>query len=121
MTFESKMRITIGRDPACDLVVDAPGVKSFHCNVESRNGEWVVAPKQGPIGTRSKFTDQLRWTMQPTPTNGSEGLWLTPAVALPWPYEIAGSRTLTVGRAVDCDLCIDHPSVSGRHAKLVIS
>src|SRR5690242_13362912 len=52
------------------------------------------------------------------PSEGAVGtfLVLTEAGALRWP--VYPGRALTIGRAPDCDVCIDHPSVSRHHAVL---
>ena len=46
--------------------------------------------------------------------------WITRACKIPWASTLRAHKLLTVGRAVDCDISIDHPNVSGHHATLIV-
>src|SRR6478735_10619779 len=67
------------------------------------------------------FDQEERATQARTVLPLSEGaagtfLVLTEAGALRWP--VFPGRALTIGRSPECDVCIDHPSVSRHHAVL---
>ncbi|MBX3171921.1 MAG: diguanylate cyclase [Candidatus Eremiobacteraeota bacterium] len=43
--------LTLGRDPACDIVIDEIGVSRFHCSVRRSGNGWEVADLNSTNGT----------------------------------------------------------------------
>jgi len=108
-----KRNWTIGADLCCDVVIKDDRVSPQHCVVIQESGRWYVQPIDGQLKVDDKTVAGR------TEINGATSVWLSPRTRLPWPSDV-GSLVLTVGRAVDCDITLDSPGVSGRHAKLLI-
>jgi pSer/pThr/pTyr-binding forkhead associated (FHA) protein len=127
---------TIGSDPECDLVVDKPTVSRRHCRL-SRSGNGYLLEDLGssngtfvngePIHTSRSVTRADTITLgltalMPWPV---EEAWAEPAAVTIGPELGVTTPELTfdkpsmlIGRNPDCDLVIDRPMVSGRHARL---
>ncbi|MBM4022746.1 MAG: FHA domain-containing protein [Planctomycetes bacterium] len=120
----------IGSAAGCDLRVTSPYVSSRHCRLVHEQGRWTLEDLGSTNGT---FVNGIRLmgTLVVSPTDritlgSSEPLpWPAPpaapigttttATTLPLP---AGRRPLVIGRSAGCDVVLDQPMVSGRHAIL---
>ncbi|GEM_PF-3743793 len=111
---------TIGRDPACDVVVVMPGVASRHATLERQPAGFRLSPHGGKVGFATNERGGIHWTEQPRPIDPQDAVWLAPDVRLPWPSVEGSVAVLSVGRATDCDVVLEHPAVSGRHGLLVV-
>lgn len=104
---------TIGADLCCDVVINDDCISPRHCVVIHESGRWYVQPLEGRLKIDNKMvTGRIE-------INSATSVWLSPQIRLPWPSAI-DSVVLTVGRALDCDITLESPGVSGRHAKLLI-
>ncbi len=119
MTRHEPTAWTIGSDRSCSVVVDAPDVKPLHCEIRNDNGVFTVLPRQGRIGVTGRQS-AIDFIDQPRRILASDRVYLTETILLPWPSEQEAAAVLTVGRASDCDLTLDHPEISGRHAILIV-
>jgi len=120
----------IGADAGCDIRVDSPVVSRRHCRLVRTGAGWVVEDLGSTNGT---FVNGIRLT-GPTPVSPQDLVTLGASLPLPWPEAAAASagpgpapptlplpgpgRPVVVGRAADCDVVVDYPMVSGRHAEL---
>ncbi|WP_442509872.1 FHA domain-containing protein [Novipirellula sp. SH528] len=119
MTRHEPTAWTIGSDRSCSVVVNVPDVKPLHCEIRNDNGVFTVLPRQGRIGVTGRQS-AIDFIDQPRRILASERVYLTSSILLPWPSEQGAAAVLTVGRASDCDLTLDHPEISGRHAILIV-
>jgi len=103
----------IGSEICCDVVVNDVRISPRHCALLYDSGRWFVEPLEGRIKVDDKMvTGRVE-------INSTTPVWLSAQIKLPWPSEF-DSIVLTVGRATDCDITLDSPGVSGRHARLII-
>ena len=112
------MKWLIGANPSCDLVVDAPGVSSKHCEISSTNngvvlsdlnstnGTWVNA-KRISAATVVKSEDSIRLGLQ------------TP-LAMQQIQRLVKCGVVRIGRDSDNDAVLADENVSGQHARLLI-
>jgi ABC-type multidrug transport system ATPase subunit/pSer/pThr/pTyr-binding forkhead associated (FHA) protein len=136
MTMTTSTRWVIGRSPDCDLVMTEAEVSSRHCRLSLTSDGYLLEDLGSSNGT---FVNGTRISA-PVAVKQSDRITLGQKVPLPWPREPAapqarpgppappppptaapaGSRILRVGRAPDNDVVLDHPSVSGHHARVVV-
>jgi len=117
----------VGRNPECDFVVDQPPVSGRHCRViqdgsrifledlGSRNGTYINS-KKIPASSRHPLdvTDRVNLG-----THAIDPAELIAFVERMSPPELVfRGGELVVGRSSDCDLVIDLPSISSRHARV---
>jgi ABC-type multidrug transport system ATPase subunit/predicted component of type VI protein secretion system len=120
-------RFSLGRDPANDVVLDAPMVSSFHAFIEPlTEGGYLVIDRGSTNGT---FLNS-RENRVSTGTAGLDdilylGSYRLPVARLPELLEGRAAaqargplRTVVVGRDAGVDVQIDRPQVSRRHAEL---
>ncbi|GAA5506990.1 FHA domain-containing protein [Novipirellula caenicola] len=119
MTHHQRLTWTIGSDRDCSVVVTDADVKPLHCELRYEAGIFTVLPRQGRVGF-AKHRSGLQFTDQPQRIVASDRVYLTQSISLPWPCEQDAAAVLTVGRASDCDLILDYPEISGRHAILIV-
>ncbi len=118
----------IGRDPACDIVLDDARVSWQHAVLRLESGGWVLADNGSMNGTfcGDQRIDRLEIDTECLVRLGNpvDGLALgctvdefTPirdrSVVRPLP-----ASTLRIGRTPDNDVVISHPAVSRHHAEL---
>ncbi|WP_372720808.1 FHA domain-containing protein [Novipirellula sp.] len=120
MTRHESMTWTIGSDRNCSIVVNSPDIKPLHCEIRHHDGVFTVLPRQGRVGVAGRQS-AIDFIDQPRRILAAERLYLTKSILLPWPSEQGADAVLSVGRASDCDLTLDHPEISGRHAILIVS
>ena len=104
----------IGSDPACDLVVEAPAVSGRHCRLRPAGGGYVVEDLDSTNGT---FVNGRRLD-GPARVSTADRVTLGRVTPMPWPPPTGSIRI--VGRDPDCDIVLDEPMVSGRHARIVL-
>ncbi len=145
--FESKVVIHIGRAPDCDVQVpDRTGsaVSRHHAQLERQPDGWVFMDAGSTcgsfVGRDQIFTHRLEgstvFRLGPEGEHGATVV-VDPLDGEPSQHESdptvgrieistasgsysfrAGSQTLVLGRDPACDVVIDHPEVSRRHAVL---
>lgn len=111
----------IGRDPACDFVVDSPLVSRHHLEISGTAAGWLVRDLESSNGT---FVDGSRITE--IALQGSTLISLGhpvegPAVAFTVSDDVASGRSQTIGRDPGNDIVVDDLMVSRHHAELVAS
>ncbi len=125
----SRDPLTIGRHPTNQLVVDVPTVSAEHAIVEYRAGVYRLVDRGSRNGTfvngqRSDAIDLKDGDLIRLGEMGSNAVTLTyragqaPQTAALDQFDLAAHDTLTIGRAAECDLVLDSPLVSRRHARL---
>ena len=134
-------KTSIGRDPSCDISISEDLVSSLHFQVEERNGlYYLVHPHPSRAETANGFTYQGKQYLghekfdhllihgdvfrigdasgpmiSITFDDGSGNI----QAMLPQIKEVyLRSHTLTLGRAPDNDIRLDHETVSAHHARL---
>lgn len=121
MSLFDRSEITIGSSHTCDIVVDDDSIRAVHCRLTRLGGQWVLRPEQGRLGVQHPIDEPIRWTTSEVPFDTRTRVWLSETIRLPGEWFAIGKRVLSVGRASDCDVRIEHASVSGRHAELVLA
>ena len=137
----AKQVISIGRDPTNDIVIDRPTVSSFHAQIVREGNAFVFIhphPARGKTlngiiyqGRTIAGTEPFRKTL----TRGdmfrisdAHGTLVTLTYndgtgnvqdSVPELRPIAlGAPVITIGRAADNDVVLNHPQVSGYHARM---
>ena len=134
--------LVLGSDPAADVVIHDPGVAPRHASLtELGDGKYGVADLHTSQGT---FVDSRNFRVSHAFVFPSHavvlGSFVLPMAVLLRALDhhnsavmhrsdeldealqralASGKKTLLIGRDVDCDLVIPHPTISGRHARLV--
>lgn len=116
----------IGSAAGCDLRVVSPYVSGRHCRLVHEQGRWTLEDLGSTNGTFVNGTRLVgRRNVSP-----ADRITLGSSEPLPWPMpptstEHAAStalpnarRPLVIGRSSSCDVVLDQPMVSGRHAVL---
>ena len=124
----------IGVAESCDLRVDSPYVSGRHCRLERVAEGWVLEDLGSTNGT---FINGARLTGRAA-VSRSDHITLGRSTLLPWPQEAADGpagaarpmvspaqlrlprdgETCVIGRSHDCDIVLDFPMVSSRHASI---
>jgi pSer/pThr/pTyr-binding forkhead associated (FHA) protein len=130
--------IRIGRDPACDFVLNDPSVSMGHATLRRIGGEWAVYPEESTNGTRRRGDWVLpgRWSLV---ASGDDLLFGAAEVQVTIPGQaelgakliglegLASMRAIElidkpggmlIGRAEDADIRLDTAKCSRRHARL---
>lgn len=139
LDLEGKDAAVIGRDPACDLVLDHPDVSRRHAQVEATAqgyllrdlgsthgtsvggqmvGERLLAAGDeisfGPVKARVELPGVKATRLRATVVRGPQmRLWDQEGVEYPLEKDV-----FLVGRDRACDLVLNQDSISGRHAEL---
>ncbi len=120
----------IGGASDCDLIVDIDVVSAHHCRLTQKADGFYLEDLASTNGT---FFIGKRLAGR-VPVSLADVVTLGRSTKMPWPEaavktvvpETATQRTptaqrvLTIGRAPDCDLIVDSPSVSDVHARLFV-
>ncbi len=119
--------VTLGRDPANDIVIDDPVVSRRHARLRRAGATYEIAD----LGSANGLTfegeqvadralvdgDVLR--IAQTVTLAYRSLPAdAPEAAAPGRLELGRRDVLTIGRHEGCDVCLDHPAVSRTHARI---
>ncbi len=113
----------IGTSPACDLRLSQPTVSGQHCRLTETDAGFLLED----LGSRNGTYVENRLLAPHTPLKISplQHVLLADNVPMPWPADIKSSasaapapRTINIGRAPDCDVCLDYPMVSAHHARI---
>ncbi|MFZ4580709.1 MAG: FHA domain-containing protein [Myxococcota bacterium] len=115
------LRWVIGADPTCDIVLDHPKISGRHAVLQrlddrygvldlgSRNGTWVRGAR---IGSEWVSVDD-----QEAIGLGTD-LAHSPMELIALRREPRGTVHWLVGAADDCDVRLEHPRISGQHARI---
>lgn len=112
-------------------MVTGKTVSRRHCRLAASNGNYTIEDLDSANGT---FVNGRRIDANlPVPVQPSERIVLGRTDILPWdrvlllaatsktPSELhPGTRTIRIGRSPDNDILLDHPAVSGHHARIVL-
>ena len=129
----------IGAADACDLRAVSPYVSGRHCRLEYDAGQWFVEDLGSTNGT---YVNGSRITSR-TPVTKADAITLGRTVPMPWPAAESVlpktvvpavrpaptaaikavqlppvGQTIVLGRAAECDVVLDFPMVSARHASI---
>jgi len=119
------MTWTIGAAADCDIRINSPYVSARHCRLTYDAGCWTLEDLGSTNGTH---LDGVRITGRTT-VSPDQRVTLGASVPLPWPPPAAaapgvaiplpsGRRPVVIGRSPACEIVIDLPMVSSRHAVL---
>lgn len=116
----------IGAAPTADIRVDSGYVSGRHCRLTHDAAGWMLEDLGSTNGT---FVAGVRIT-GPTRVSPGDRVTLGATEPLPWPPAPAAGagdcavclpppgRTVVIGRAAGCDVVLDRPMISARHAAL---
>ena len=117
---------TIGAAPAADIRVESPYVSAAHCRLTHDDGRWTLEDLGSTNGT---FVNGVRLA-RPAVVTPADRITLGATEPLPWPRLASdgtgdrsvtlpeAGRTIVIGRAAGCDVVLDRPMVSSRHASI---
>ncbi len=101
----------VGSAPNCDIILNQSTISGQHCRLTQLENSFLLEDLGSRNGT---FVDNQRLAPR-TPLN----------IPFPWPEEIRqknpatpASRTIHIGRSPDCEVCLDYPMISARHARI---
>jgi ABC transport system ATP-binding/permease protein len=125
--------VTLGRSPQAGVRIDAAGLAPVQAAIESTADGHVLIER----GERSEtyLNGEMLGTGERRPLRRGDSIalggellhFLPPGESLPSLAPVrpvdagrvrAGERDLTIGRDPDCDVVLDHPTVSRRHATI---
>jgi ABC-type multidrug transport system ATPase subunit/pSer/pThr/pTyr-binding forkhead associated (FHA) protein len=124
--------MTLGRDPASDIVVDSEAVSRRHACLERRDGHWEITDLGSTNGLRFQGKP-----VQSTSLANGDVVYIGRSVALefrhleaawaagvqPRPseeaFDLPSKGTLVLGRSKNADVTLFHPSVQREHAQIV--
>lgn len=112
------MNWLIGANSSCDLIVDAPGVSSRHCELASVGGDLQITDLNSTNGT---WINGQRITI-PTIIRSGDSIRLGMQTPVTWERieKLSQCRVIRIGRNVDNDVVIADEKVSGQHARLLV-
>jgi ABC-type multidrug transport system ATPase subunit len=128
----SEAGLTVGRDTDCDLVLASGLVSPRHARISRRKGRFELSDLNSRTGT---YLNGERFVGDTRPLNAGDSIAVGDEIlhfvmsgdlALP-PVEIPAAPSalrmdrprLSVGRAAESDILLDHPTVSRLHAEIV--
>lgn len=119
--FPHERTVRVGRDPHADVRLDDERVSREHVRLWRSNGRWWVGDQNSFNGTWVVGADQAMEEPVPIVPGGMRlrlGALDGPELALSTepPVRPVTQRVLTIGRAPSCDVVVDDPLVSRRHA-----
>ena len=119
---------TIGSAASCDIPIKSSFVSGKHCRLEYDGAQWVLEDLGSTNGT---FINGVKLSGR-SPITKSDTVTLGTTQPLPWP-DVAGDAvqtpvkmlqlprvgaTLIIGRGAQCDIVLDFPMISTRHASI---
>jgi len=115
-------RWLIGRAIDCDLVVNQAEVSSNHCRLTRTDKGFLLEDLGSSNGT---YVNGVRIS-KPTLVQPSDRITLGQKTPFPWPETGSPAQKpsppplgLSIGRAPDNDVVLDHPMISAHHARIV--
>ena len=122
--------LTIGRDPANDIVISDSAVSRRHAKLQRMPGGYEITD----MGSTNGLTFESARISEKS-LNDGDVLWITESVSLtyralaealvttavpekPEKLDMKGRSSLTIGRSQDNDVVLSHPTVSRRHARI---
>jgi pSer/pThr/pTyr-binding forkhead associated (FHA) protein len=107
-----------GSAPDCDVVIDQQAVSGNHCRLTQQSDGFYLEDLQSTNGT---YVNGQRLSASQQ-VSSADKITLGQKIPLPWPTvaSTGADRIVSVGQAQDNDVVIDHPAMSGHHARLVI-
>jgi ABC transport system ATP-binding/permease protein len=115
----------IGTSPACDIQLPHPTVSGQHCRLTETSDGFLLEDLNSRNGT---FVENQRLAPHaPLKISALQSVFLADNVSMPWPEGVKSSssavattaaRTIQIGRAPDCDVCLDYPMISAHHARI---
>jgi ABC-type multidrug transport system ATPase subunit/pSer/pThr/pTyr-binding forkhead associated (FHA) protein/ABC-type multidrug transport system permease subunit len=118
----------IGTSAACDIKLSQSTVSGQHCRLTETDGGFLIEDLGSRNGT---FVGNHRLDPRtPLRVSPLQTILLADGVPVPWPDDIQSSssgsapsatpaaRTIQIGRAPDCDVCLDYPMISAHHARI---
>jgi len=131
-------RVTIGRDPANDIVIGDTAVSRHHAVIEPAADHWVLHDMQSTNGLRIEGQPDkvvaailrggerihigdgqgrgvVLWFRGPTRSDAVSG---PAAPSAGNRFEWGNQKTVTIGRAPDCDIVLADPMMSAHHARI---
>ena len=122
--------ITFGRGDQNDIVVRSRYISRFHGRFMFQNGNWVIEDNNSTNGLifndalfrsrRLEDGDSIRIDDMSEATVNGVLLVFTSAGDTEWNvFPVSGMSEITIGRGGECDIQLDHISVSRLHAKII--
>lgn len=132
----ARLPLTIGREPACDISIDQTFVSRTHARIEARDGRfWIIDTNS----TNGVYVDNSRMP-QAVLNDGAivrigdkdgNAVTLRFSDGRPAPsvnpatmsrrldsLQLGSQQMVTIGRDPSCQIVLDHPTVSRRHAEM---
>jgi pSer/pThr/pTyr-binding forkhead associated (FHA) protein len=109
----------IGRDPECELVALQDAVSGRHCRLTETVDGFFLEDLKSSNGTRVNG----HRISSPVHVLPSDQITLGQSVPMPWPMlspAASDAQVIHIGRDPENDVVLDHPAVSGRHARIVV-
>jgi|HubBroStandDraft_6_1064221.scaffolds.fasta_scaffold09518_2 ABC-type multidrug transport system ATPase subunit len=113
---------TIGSSPGCDIILTQPGVSATHCRLSFLDGKYQLEDLGSTNGT---FLNGKRLKPHsPVGATTADRVTLAGDVPMPWPASLQRPemshppQALTIGRAPECEICLDYPMISRQHARI---
>lgn len=130
-TIATRKVLSIGRGPQNDIVINRPRVSWVHAELASERGEWIltdvgsthgtaVGRPDNKIRTQTVGLDDVVFLGEFGAGQGWQINQLLSGRAgkLLEEIQLTKNRTI-VGRDPQCDIVLDHPSISKQHAELI--
>lgn len=128
--------MTLGRDPANDIVVDYDAVSRRHARLDRRDTGWEITDLGSTNGLRlhdrqvenARLTDgdvlQVGRTVtlqfrDPQPATSEAALQREPSERHSTSFELPAKGPLILGRSENADVTVFHPQVQRAHAQIV--
>ncbi|WP_164205492.1 ATP-binding cassette domain-containing protein [[Micrococcus luteus] ATCC 49442] len=124
-SFTPSETVRVGRDAGAQVRLDDDRVSREHLKIRHSDGHWWVADQASHNGTWVLGPDRAMTQPMPLPPGGlrlrlghvdGPELQLEPKATGP----ATAPRVLTIGRSRSCDVTVDDPLVSRRHAVVEI-
>ena len=114
----------IGSDPACDIVVNHPGVSGRHCRLIQYEHQFGIEDLGSTNGT---YVDGRKITPRmPVVITRQQNVTLGQNAPLPWPDQPTAPPSLArepgvirIGRSPESDIVLDYPMISWEHARII--
>ena len=112
----SRSQWIIGADPSSDVWIDHPEVSGSHCRLSKSEAGYFLEDLGSTNGTFCNGQPILASTK----ITSSDQVILGPSVPMPWPDPQLAKQVISIGYDQANRFRVNHESVSGRHAVLVV-